>query len=50
MQVIRHERETNAPLRYTWSVMRSGAGAGGGDLVELGARALVGLLKGLLLG
>ncbi len=37
MRVIRHEREVRDPL----------GGSGSGDLVELGARALIGIVSGL---
>ena len=46
MKVIRHDQQMNAPLSYRWSAR--GAGSGGGDLVELGARALVGIIGALL--
>ena len=44
MKAARLDLELNAPLQYRWS-----AGRGvGGDLVALGARALVGIIAGLL--
>ena len=46
LQVARETRQLD-PLQYNWSVTGSSTGVGG-DLVELGARVLVGVLKGLL--
>jgi hypothetical protein len=46
MQAIKHDNEVNGPLSYRWS--SRGTSAVGGDLVELGARALVGIIAGLL--
>ncbi len=46
LQAIKHDRELNAPLAYRWSAR--GTHTVTGDLVELGAHALLGLIAGLL--
>ena len=46
LTAVRHEREMNAPLTYRWSPR--GSSGVTGDLVQLGARALVGIIAGLL--
>lgn len=46
MKAIRHDNEVNAPLTYRWS--SRGTSTVTGDLVELGARALMGIIAGLL--
>lgn len=46
MNAMKHDREMNAPLTYRWSPR--GTSSVTGDLVELGARALIGVIAGLL--
>jgi hypothetical protein len=46
LKAINHDNAMKAPLTYQWSPR--GTGRVSGDLVELGARALVGLIAGLL--
>ncbi len=45
LKVARHEQDANAPLSYRWSLRGDSVG---GDLVALGARALIGVIAGLL--
>ncbi len=45
MSAMKHDREMNAPLAYRWSTRGTSTGA---DLVEVGARALLGLIAVIL--